>query len=313
MPLQRHRWRADVEKESHHTLSIGTIIWHGGIEGTIVSHHPDRRMATTPGVLDGEWYLCAMENDKSDTARNWKIERRFMELTPLNAAVEGVHRMAAKQRINNEKSGSDSEKSAEQYTVPPEEKVDELEATLGDEEAAHQETLDMLAAKQEEVNTLRTALQQIKLELQKVVCTEEPDAGVVLLSSDGPTHPYTIPYEEASSEKPEPHDKTIQVYDHYYFSPLGDALMKIYNSVCTAIGEEPPKSERDLDSPYQEYEGQLVVDGRRGVIYFHLGTHEVEQCKCQTLLRICQLPKPVPAGKLIDITLPEHKLVHYGE
>ena len=36
-----------------------------------------------------------------------------------------------------------------------------------------------------------------------------------------------------------------------------------------------------------KYDGQLEIDQERGVIYFH-GKHGA------TLLRICQLPKPIP-------------------
>ena len=45
--------------------------------------------------------------------------------------------------------------------------------------------------------------------------------------------------------------------------------------------------------------GELEIDSDRGVIYFHaaegkfLGT---------TVLRICSLPKPIPADKELDIT-----------
>jgi hypothetical protein len=63
----------------------------------------------------------------------------------------------------------------------------------------------------------------IRAKLSEIVCTEGCDAGVVMLSQDGPTHPETHG------------GRTIQVYDHEYFSPLGDALMEAWKM---AGGEE---------------------------------------------------------------------------
>jgi len=58
--------------------------------------------------------------------------------------------------------------------------------------------------------------------LETIVCTEGEDAGVILLSSDSPCHP-----------EPDPRDpsKTMQVYDHYNFSPLGDALVSLHKKL----------------------------------------------------------------------------------
>lgn len=56
----------------------------------------------------------------------------------------------------------------------------------------------------------------IREKLESIVVTKGEDAGLVLLSQDGPTHP-----EKHGGE-------TIQVYDHEYFSPLGDALIELY-------------------------------------------------------------------------------------
>ena len=63
---------------------------------------------------------------------------------------------------------------------------------------------------------LKEGLAAIRAKLAEIVCTEGCDAGVVMLSQDGPTHP------ETHGGRP------IQVYDHEYFSPLGDALMEIW-------------------------------------------------------------------------------------
>jgi hypothetical protein len=49
----------------------------------------------------------------------------------------------------------------------------------------------------------------------------------------------------------------------------------------------------------KEIKGILEIDAERGVIYFHSNTG-------RTVLRICQLPKPIPVRKgveeLLDIT-----------
>lgn len=66
----------------------------------------------------------------------------------------------------------------------------------------------------ERIRTLEAQLAEIRDKLQEIVCTVEPDAGVVMLSSDGPTH------REPGLKWP--------IYDHEYFSPLGDALIELY-------------------------------------------------------------------------------------
>ena len=59
--------------------------------------------------------------------------------------------------------------------------------------------------------------------LHEIVCTEPPDDGVVLLSNESTCHLNT--------------EHNCQEYDHVHFSPLGDALMKLYR---TLKGELPP-------------------------------------------------------------------------
>lgn len=70
-----------------------------------------------------------------------------------------------------------------------------------------------------EIERLQSKLQQARESLKQIVCTVQPDAGVVLLSEDGPTH-----LEEWNG-------KTVSVYDHQYFSPLGDALIGLYQKL----------------------------------------------------------------------------------
>lgn len=60
-------------------------------------------------------------------------------------------------------------------------------------------------------------LSKIAAILETAVCTEGIDKGVILLSNDGPTHHESVD------------GRTIQVYDHEYFSPLGDALIAAWH------------------------------------------------------------------------------------
>jgi hypothetical protein len=54
--------------------------------------------------------------------------------------------------------------------------------------------------------------------LETAVCTEGIDKGVVMLSNHGPTHTETRD------------GRQVQVYDHDYFSPLGDALIAAWEA-----------------------------------------------------------------------------------
>lgn len=58
-------------------------------------------------------------------------------------------------------------------------------------------------------------LSDIRDKLETIVCTVEPDRGVVLLSEHAPTHYDT--------------ELKCHVYDHENFSPLGDALVKLHD------------------------------------------------------------------------------------
>lgn len=64
--------------------------------------------------------------------------------------------------------------------------------------------------------TDRQRIAAIRAKLEEIVCTIDPDKGVVLLSQDGPCH------EEIWDGKP------VQVYNHEHFSPLGDALIELW-------------------------------------------------------------------------------------
>lgn len=66
-------------------------------------------------------------------------------------------------------------------------------------------------------------LSEARAMLEKIVCVEHPDDGVVMLSEDGPTH-----YDPESK---------CQVYDHEHFSPLGDALIALHEKLSSLGGE----------------------------------------------------------------------------
>ena len=56
-------------------------------------------------------------------------------------------------------------------------------------------------------------LSEVRKLLEKAVCVTEPDMGVILLSSEGTTHTEVV------------NGKPSKVYDHEYFSPLGETLI----------------------------------------------------------------------------------------
>ncbi len=76
-----------------------------------------------------------------------------------------------------------------------------------------------------EIERLTKVIETAKAQLETIVCTVEPDAGVVLLSHEGPTH-----YDA---------EHKCQVYDHDYFSPLGDALIALHKLLSNATAPAP--------------------------------------------------------------------------
>lgn len=69
-------------------------------------------------------------------------------------------------------------------------------------------------------------LEEIKQQLEEIVCTEGEDRGVILKSWDSPMHLEKVGAVEMS------------VYDHQNFSELGDALIKLYDYVRQALRDE---------------------------------------------------------------------------
>lgn len=83
----------------------------------------------------------------------------------------------------------------------------------GRTERMFHEVLDRLVAQNDQ---LRQAMADVTQRLEAIVCTEGCDRGVILLSHEGPTHTEVV------------NGRPMQVYDHENFSPLGDALIELY-------------------------------------------------------------------------------------
>lgn len=80
---------------------------------------------------------------------------------------------------------------------------------------------DERSAAEQSAAALRERLAAVEAQVRKIVCVEEPDRGVVLLSDDSPTH-----YDK---------EHNCLVYDHENFSPLGDALVKLHDALKAAL------------------------------------------------------------------------------
>ena len=76
---------------------------------------------------------------------------------------------------------------------------------------------------------LKHNLEAVRRVLEDAVCTVDPDKGIILLSDDGPTHPEIIDGRE------------VQVYEHDYFSPLGDKLIEAWELTEPNAFEEREK------------------------------------------------------------------------
>ena len=103
----------------------------------------------------------------------------------------------------------------------------DLTPILGTWQERHRTVLDAAKRLLRDNTDLKARLRQIRERLRSVVCTSGIDAGVVLLSQEGPTHTEMV------------NGKRIQVYDHEYFSPLGDALMELYRLTEDATCPQP--------------------------------------------------------------------------
>lgn len=70
-------------------------------------------------------------------------------------------------------------------------------------------------------DNLRRIVNEALGDLANIVCTDDVDGGVVLLSNDSPTH-----YDS---------ERNCQVYNHEHFSPLGDALVALHKKLKLGI------------------------------------------------------------------------------
>lgn len=85
-------------------------------------------------------------------------------------------------------------------------------------------------------------LAEIEAKFKEIVCTEGVDAGVIYYSHESTTH-----YDAAAGG---------QVYDHHYFSPLGDALMALFGMIRDAQSEQRPAADAPLRAAL---EGDQIV------------------------------------------------------
>lgn len=109
-----------------------------------------------------------------------------------------------------------------------------------------QDALNTCLALQEKIEQLESQLTAARTLLQTIVCTQGCDAGVVLLSYDGPTHFETI------------EGKRYTVYDHNYFSPLGDALMELQR-ILSSGNEQQPEAQAEVQEESQRPETEAAV------------------------------------------------------
>lgn len=75
--------------------------------------------------------------------------------------------------------------------------------------------------------TVEQLAQQVKDALEKIVYTEEPDAGVLLVSTESPTF-----YDE---------ERDLIVHKHHHFSEMGNHLINLHQFVSKLLLEETPK------------------------------------------------------------------------
>lgn len=71
-----------------------------------------------------------------------------------------------------------------------------------------------------EIHTLQGVIAAIRAKLETIVATDPVDRGVVLLSYDSTTHKETRLINGNES--------VVNVYDNEHFSPLGDALIEVW-------------------------------------------------------------------------------------
>lgn len=104
------------------------------------------------------------------------------------------------------------------------------------------------------VDDLQRRLDAIRKALDEIVISEGQDAGVILLSSESPTH-----YDPEAK---------CQVYEHEFFSPLGDALVSVARLAAESVSVPCPSPIPDngTDQPAAaETPGEPAGPNRRSV------------------------------------------------
>ena len=73
------------------------------------------------------------------------------------------------------------------------------------------------------IRSLEKLVSEMREAIEQIVCTDEIDRGVIMLSSESPTH-----YD---------HTTKCLVYDMEHFSELGDAMVSLWKMTELAPGE----------------------------------------------------------------------------
>lgn len=179
--------------------------------------HRDQHEARLNKIFDA---LGMEESDAAWTSHN----------DPSDRAVEYIERLADAQPCGHHVSLL-SKSVESDYTFC---QLCEARHMMRDSETAWKATIaerDLLQSRLAELaaenERLKSNAKEIATRLTEIVITEGEDAGVVLLSQDGTTH-----YDESVKG---------QVYDHNYFSPLGDALMNLWRLASTEVHADDPE------------------------------------------------------------------------
>jgi hypothetical protein len=116
--------------------------------------------------------------------------------------------------------------------------------------------IQQLLLDRDERDSLRFKLALIRTKLQEIVCVVPPDDGVVLLSQDGPCR------EPTAEERAR--GWTGQVYVHEHFSPLGDALMELWELAQESVLGTPGYTQEKPNDSIRTVpcDGEGTGDGR---------------------------------------------------
>lgn len=138
----------------------------------------------------------------------WEMERRSPKVEPDHQDQE--HTIAVTSKVTNCRA-TDELRSIRATLLVNFGKTEHNRYgfVLSDNGSTHNMMLVALERLTERITAIRT-------KLESIVCTEGCDRGVIYLSNEGPTHTEVID------------GKPCEVYNHENFSPLGDALIELY-------------------------------------------------------------------------------------